>query len=72
MDNPGVVKAIAIVGSESQLARELEVHRRAVHYWRTQASRVPAHRAMSIVELCKRLEPGKARGLAHALRPDLW
>ena len=59
-------RAIAIVGGQAALARELGVAQAHVYYWLHKAKRLPAHQARPIE---------KATGgivTCHDLRPDLF
>ena len=58
--NPGLIDAIAAVGSQSELARRLSISRAAVCHWR----RVPFRHLRALAEMT-----GVPR---ERLRPDLY
>ena len=58
-------KAIAIVGTQSSLARKLGISPQAVAQWRSGARRIPVEQAVAI----EKATAGKVT--ARALRPDL-
>ena len=62
-----LLKAINILGSQSELARVLGVRQSVVHYWLNESKRgVPA-------EYCNPIEKATGGAVkASQLRPDLW
>ncbi len=69
--NPGLLKAIRVVGSIRKLARQLEVDRKAVQRWLRVGC--PPRRAKAIVAaVASAATKKKDRVTLHELRPDLW
>ena len=64
VDNTGVLKAITIVGSQSKLARLMNVKRATIYYWLLHG--VPPNRVGQLTTVCG----PKLR--KHDVRPDLW